>query len=111
MGLMTQFVDKVAVLYAGQIMELSTVKEMFTDALHPYADALINSLPSLDNKGIFEGIPGLAPALLRLPSGCSFHPRCEHVMDICRTDRPAPESINGRIVACHLHTNEENIAS
>jgi oligopeptide/dipeptide ABC transporter ATP-binding protein len=111
MGLMAQFVDKVAVLYAGQIMELSTVKEMFTDALHPYADALINSLPSLDNKGIFEGIPGLAPALLRLPSGCSFHPRCEHVMDICRTDRPAPESINGRIVACHLHTNEENIAS
>ncbi len=107
MGLMAQFVDKVAVLYAGQIMELSTVREMFTDALHPYASALIESLPNLDNKGIFQGIPGLAPALLRLPSGCSFHPRCPEVMDICRTERPGPEIINGRIVACHLHSTKE----
>lgn len=111
MGLMAQFVDKVAVLYAGQIMELSTVNEMFTDSLHPYAQALISSLPNLENKGIFEGIPGLAPALLRLPSGCTFHPRCEHVMDICRTDRPGPEMIDGRIVTCHLHTNKEPAAS
>jgi len=111
MGLMAQFVDKVAVLYAGQIMELSTVKEMFTDSLHPYAQALISSLPNLENKGIFQGIPGLAPALLRLPSGCTFHPRCEHVMDICRTDRPEPEMIDGRIVTCHLHTNKEQAIS
>ena len=111
MGLMAQFVDKVAVLYAGQIMELSTVNEIFTDSLHPYAQALISSLPNLENKGKFQGIPGLAPALLRLPSGCSFHPRCEYVMDICRTDRPGPEDINGRIVACHLHTNKEPAAS
>lgn len=111
MGLMAQFVDKVAVLYAGQIMELSTVTEMFTDSLHPYAQALISSLPNLDNKGEFQGIPGLAPALLRLPSGCSFHPRCEYVMDICQTDRPLPVEINGRTVACHLHTNKEPAAS
>ena len=111
MGLMAQFVDKVAVLYAGQIMELSTVNEMFSDSFHPYAQALISSLPNLENKGIFQGIPGLAPALLRLPSGCTFHPRCEHVMDICRTDRPSPEMIDGRIVTCHLHTNKEPAAS
>jgi peptide/nickel transport system ATP-binding protein len=111
MGLMAQFVDKVAVLYAGQIMELSTVTEMFTDALHPYAQALISSLPNLDNKGIFQGIPGLAPALLRLPSGCTFHPRCEFAMDICRTDRPVPEIIDGRIVTCHLHTNKATAAT
>jgi peptide/nickel transport system ATP-binding protein len=111
MGLMAQFVDKVAVLYAGQIMELSTVTEMFTDSLHPYAQALISSLPNLENKGIFQGIPGLAPALLRLPSGCTFHPRCERIMDICRTDRPSPEITNGRIVACHLHSNKEQAAS
>lgn len=106
MGLMAQFVDKVAVLYAGQIMELSTVREMFTDSLHPYAEALISSLPNLENKGVFQGIPGLAPALLRLPPGCSFHPRCPHVIDICRVERPQPETINGRIVACHLHSTE-----
>jgi len=105
MGLMAQFVDKVAVLYAGQLMELSTVREMFTDSMHPYAQALISSLPNLENKGIFEGIPGLAPALLRLPSGCTFHPRCDQVMDRCSTDKPGTEIINGRTVSCHLHTN------
>ncbi len=107
MGLMAQFVDKVAVLYAGQIMELSTVQEIFTDSLHPYAQALISSLPNLENKGVFQGIPGLAPALLRLPSGCSFHPRCSEAMEICHTVRPKPEMVNGRIVACHLHSNKE----
>lgn len=106
MGLMAQFVDKVAVLYAGQIMEISTVREMFTEALHPYSQALISSLPSLENKGVFEGIPGLAPALLRLPPGCSFHPRCSQVMDHCKTIRPKTEMINGRIVTCHLHSTE-----
>lgn len=111
MGLMAQFVDKVAVLYAGQIMELSTVKEIFTDSLHPYAKALISCLPNLENKGVFQGIPGLAPALLRLPSGCTFHPRCEHVMDHCRTDKPIPEMIDGRIVTCHLYTNQKQVAS
>ena len=109
MGLMAQFVDKVAVLYAGQIMELSTVREMFTGALHPYAHALIESLPNLENKGIFQGIPGLAPALLRLPSGCSFHPRCSQVMDVCKAKRPAPIIQDDRIVACHLHTTDDEI--
>jgi peptide/nickel transport system ATP-binding protein len=103
MGLMAQFVDKVAVFYAGQLMELCTVEEMFTDAMHPYARALIESLPSLRNKGSFKGIPGLAPALLRLPSGCSFHPRCPHVMDICRSVRPTAEEHRNHVVACHLY--------
>ena len=67
MGLMAQFVDKVAVMYAGRLVEVSTVREMFTDPKHPYAQALISSLPSLENKGVFQGIPGLAPSLLRLP--------------------------------------------
>ncbi len=108
MGLMAQFVDKVAVLYTGQLMELSTVKEMFTDPKHPYARALIKSLPSLDNKGVFQGIPGLAPSLLRLPSGCTFHPRCPDVMDTCRTIRPEELfQSNGRIVTCHLYSGEK----
>jgi peptide/nickel transport system ATP-binding protein len=104
MGLMAQFVDKVAVMYAGRLAELSTVREMFTDPYHPYARALIRSLPSLDNKGVFQGIPGLAPSLLRLPGGCAFHPRCAHVMDVCRTVRPPYEiTPDGRGVACHLY--------
>src|SRR4026209_463528 len=103
MGLMAQFVDKVAVMYAGRLMELSTVREMFTDPKHPYAQALIKSLPSLDNKGVFQGIPGIAPSLLRVPSGCAFHPRCPYATDLSRTTRPEPVVLpGGRIVTCHL---------
>jgi peptide/nickel transport system ATP-binding protein len=107
MGLMAQFVDKVAVMYAGRLVEISTVREIFTDPKHPYAHALINSLPSLDNKGVFQGIPGLAPSLLRLPSGCAFHPRCPHATDLSRTVRPEPVMLpGGRIVSCHLFNDQ-----
>ncbi len=107
MGLMAQFVDKVAVMYAGRLVEVSTVREMFTDPKHPYARALISSLPNLDNKGVFQGIPGLAPSLLRLPSGCAFHPRCPSAMPMCNSIRPdVLELGHGRRVACHLFDAE-----
>jgi peptide/nickel transport system ATP-binding protein len=110
MGLMAQFVDKVAVMYAGRLMELSTVREMFTDPRHPYAQALIRSLPSLENKGVFQGIPGLAPSLLRLPTGCAFNPRCPHAVEICRSAVPAfaPVPPSERRVACHLVTSADD---
>ena len=104
MGLMAQFVDKVAVLYTGRMMELSTVRDMFTDPKHPYSQALIRSLPNLENKGVFNGIPGMAPALLQLPGGCSFHPRCSHVMEVCKTVRPPSITLaTGQILECHLY--------
>jgi peptide/nickel transport system ATP-binding protein len=105
MGLMAQFVDKVAVMYAGRLAEISTVRDMFTNPLHPYAQALIKSLPSLENKGVFQGIPGLAPSLLRIPSGCAFHPRCPRAMEVCKTHRPdLATQPNGQQVSCHLYT-------
>lgn len=104
MGLMAQFVDKVAVMYAGQLTEVSTVRDMFTTPMHPYAQALIKSLPNLKNKGVFQGIPGLAPSLLRIPSGCAFHPRCTQAMEGCKTITPEVIDHNGRLVACHLYT-------
>ncbi len=107
MGLMAQFVDKVAVMYAGRLVEVSTVREIFTDPKHPYSRALISSLPNLNNKGVFQGIPGLAPSLLRLPSGCAFHPRCPFVMDRCKADRPDVLTLDhARRVACHLFDAE-----
>jgi peptide/nickel transport system ATP-binding protein len=107
MGLMAQSMDKVAVMYAGRIVELSTVQEMFNDPKHPYAKALIKSLPKLDNKGVFQGIPGLAPSLLRLPSGCAFHPRCNEVFETCKSTRPETEVLaSGRRVICHLFSQK-----
>jgi peptide/nickel transport system ATP-binding protein len=104
MGLMAQFVDKVAVMYAGRLVEVSTVRDMFLNPAHPYARALISSLPKLDNKGVFQSIPGIAPSLLRLPSGCAFHPRCAEVMEVCTSVRPDVLTLaDGRKVACHLY--------
>jgi peptide/nickel transport system ATP-binding protein len=109
MGLMCQITNRVAVMYAGKLVELSTVREMFTDPLHPYAQALISSLPSLENKGVFQGIPGLAPSLLKLPTGCVFHPRCPYAMDICKTTAPmASHTPTGRFVFCHLYDKDGN---
>ena len=109
MGLMAQFVDRVAVMYTGRFMEISTVQEMFTNPLHPYAQALIDSLPNLETRGVFKGIPGLAPSILRLPSGCSFHPRCAHVLEACKNVVPPPEAMpSGRVVACHLYDSNGN---
>ncbi len=105
MGLMAQFVDKVAVMYTGRLAEISPVREMFTEPMHPYARALIESLPTLTNKGALKGIPGIAPALLQLPPGCSFHPRCAFAKPVCQQLTPVLERLpNGRHVACHLYT-------
>lgn len=111
MGLMAQAVDKVAVMYAGRLVELSTVREMFTDPKHPYSQALISSLPNLDNKGVFKGIPGLAPSLLRLPTGCAFHPRCPYGQrELQRSVRPEPRILpGGRMVTCHLYDDEGHV--
>lgn len=107
MGLMAQFVDKVAVMYAGRLVEVSTVREMFTAPQHPYSRALIRSLPNLENKGVFQSIPGLAPSLLRLPGGCAFHPRCSEALAICASERPQTiVQPGGRGVTCHLYAGQ-----
>ncbi len=112
MGLMAQSMDKVAVMYAGKLTELSTVQQMFTHPLHPYAQALIHSLPNLDNKGVLTGIPGLAPSLLRIPPGCPFHPRCNQAMERCKSVVPfLKQTPEGRWVSCLLFEEEAVKAS
>lgn len=104
MGIMAQFVDRLGVMYAGQFAELSPVREIFKEPIHPYSRLLIASLPSLEKKGVFQGIPGLPPSLLDPPSGCPFHPRCPHVMEQCREIvPPLTEPAQNRFVACHLY--------
>jgi oligopeptide/dipeptide ABC transporter ATP-binding protein len=103
MGLMAQFVDRLAVMYAGRLVEVGPTEQLFRAPLHPYTQALISSLPVLGKRGVFRGIPGMPPSLLRMPSGCPFHPRCESAFEDCPLEVPplvqvAPE----RWVACHL---------
>ncbi len=102
MGLMAQFVDRLGVMYAGRLVEIAPIGEIITSPKHPYTQMLIASLPSLERKGMMQGIPGLAPLLRDLPSGCAFHPRCPMAAERCRIERPALRELGDHHVACHF---------
>lgn len=102
MGIMAQFVDRVGVMYAGKLVEVSPVREIFSRPLHPYARLLIECLPSLEVKDTLEGIPGLPPSLHERPTGCLFHPRCPHATAECVTQEQMLDEVQSeRWVACH----------
>jgi oligopeptide/dipeptide ABC transporter ATP-binding protein len=104
MGLMAQAVDRLGVMYSGTLAELSDIESIFAEPLHPYSQLLIASLPSLEQKGVFRGIPGLPPSLLNRPTGCSFAPRCPYAMPRCLVEAPPIEEVRpNRWVACHLY--------
>ncbi len=105
MGLMAQAVDRLGVMYAGDLIEMGTIEELFAEPLHPYTRLLMASLPSLEHKVAAKGIPGLMPSLLNKPTGCPFHPRCPDAFDRCRVEEPKLQTIGlNRNVACHLHS-------
>ncbi|MCB0061468.1 MAG: ABC transporter ATP-binding protein, partial [Caldilineaceae bacterium] len=84
-----ELVDRLAIMYAGEVVEIGTVYEIFGEPLHPYSQRLIGSIPNLGGKRQrIEAIPGLAPSPLAWPQGCRFHPRCPEVMDICHHTPP-----------------------
>jgi oligopeptide/dipeptide ABC transporter ATP-binding protein len=104
MGLMAQFVNRIGVMYGGKLVEVGPVRDIFKDPLHPYTQLLIGSLPTLESKAMFKGIPGLTPSLLSPPPGCMFHPRCPKVMAHCSVEIPPLVEIKpDRWVACHLY--------
>jgi peptide/nickel transport system ATP-binding protein len=105
MGLVAQFADTIGVMYAGRLVELGPVNQLFEAPQHPYTKLLIDSLPSFSQKKEFVGIPGMPPRLLNLSVGCAFYPRCPSAMDICHDTDPIDIEIrpNWR-TACHLHT-------
>jgi peptide/nickel transport system ATP-binding protein len=102
MGLMAQFVDRLGVMYAGRLVEVAAIAEIIVAPKHPYTQMLIASLPSLERKGMMQGIPGLAPLLRDLPPGCAFHPRCPLAVERCRNERPELREVMSNQVACHL---------
>lgn len=108
MGMIAETADRVAVMYAGKVAEIGKVSQVVGAPLHPYAQGLMGAIPSLDNEEPrLRQIPGSMPSLTALPGGCSFHPRCERAMDICRQRAPALLGAIDHKVACHLYEREE----
>jgi len=105
LGVISEIADRVAVMYAGRIVEESNVRELFKEPLHPYTAGLLASLPRLSelSKEI-QPLAGSVPDAINPPKGCSFHPRCKFVMDQCHTIQPELKEIKpGHKVACHLY--------
>lgn len=104
LGVVADVADKIAVMYAGRIVERADVFELYRQPAHPYTKGLLESIPRLDQKGQqLAAIGGLPPNLMRIPAGCAFNPRCKYAQDVCREDRPALlEVAPGRESACHF---------
>ena len=105
LGVIAETADRVAVMYAGVVVETATVRDLFRSPLHPYTQGLLNSIPRMDDPTKrLESIPGSVPNLIYPPSGCRFHPRCPHAMEICKQARP-PVTLeaNDHTVACYLY--------
>ncbi len=95
--------DRVGVMYAGNVVEVADVKDLFIKSLHPYTKALLDAVPKLSMEGSLKSIEGNVPNLVTPPPGCRFHPRCPHAMEICRKEAPDLIEIEGNhTVACHL---------
>ncbi len=95
--------DRVMIMYAGRIAEEAPTESIFNAPLHPYTQHLISSLPMIGEKSTKAGLPGSPPNLADPPSGCRFHPRCPHAIDVCRTVVPDLVTVKERHrVACHL---------
>ncbi|MBN1848198.1 MAG: ABC transporter ATP-binding protein [Deltaproteobacteria bacterium] len=104
LGIVAETCDRVAIMYAGKIVERGTVENVFLNPAHPYTEALMEALPKMGSKRkrLFQ-IEGEPPNLLRLPGGCSFWPRCHKAMDICQTQSPPVISLkNGGEASCWL---------
>jgi len=104
LSMMSEICDKLAIMYAGKLVEYGDVVTMFKKPLHPYTKALISAFPNLlEKKRKMESIPGSPPNLLSPPPGCRFNPRCPYAMDICRKKEPEFKDIGKEhYVACHL---------
>ena len=105
LSLLVEISDRIAIMYAGQIVEMAPARELFDNPLHPYTQGLMSSFPSLTGeKRRLTGIPGFPPDLVTPPSGCRFHPRCPKRFDMCsQVVTPLTEVAPSHFVACHLY--------
>jgi peptide/nickel transport system ATP-binding protein len=110
LGIVARMCDKVAVMYAGKIVEYRPVRQLFNDPKHPYTKALLGSVPKLGSKEPLDTIPGQPPNLARLPSGCHFHPRCAAAMPRCALEEPGGFGVgDGGMARCWLVDSEVEV--
>jgi peptide/nickel transport system ATP-binding protein len=108
LGIVRELTDRVYVMYAGNVVESASTPDLFAKPSHPYTQGLLLTVPKLTGGGIASGIPGRIPDYLNPPSGCRFHTRCPHAMDICRAQKPPFFRIDeGHEAACYLYANGE----
>jgi len=104
LGIAAQICDRVAVMYAGRIVEIGETKKIFNTPLHPYTKGLLKAVPKLGKNEVLSFIPGMIPDLVHPPPGCRFHRRCDHAMDICREQKPESLAFeNNHNVSCFLY--------
>jgi peptide/nickel transport system ATP-binding protein len=105
LGVVEHISDRIAIMYLGRIVEQGPTEAIFAAPNHPYTQALLAEAPVISTgKRRFSAIKGEIPSPLHPPAGCHFHPRCPHVMERCRSERPELKQIApGRLSACHLN--------
>ncbi len=102
MGIIADMTERVVVLYAGRVAEVSTTRELYRNPKHPYTAALLSAVPRLDKRKVLEVIPGNIPNLIEAPTGCRYNPRCKYATEICKQKvPPLEETDDGHLVACH----------
>ncbi len=112
LGVIYELCDRVAVMYSGNIVEYGTVQNIFKNPQHPYTQGLMTSIPRVTRESRAQEltiIPGMVPNLIFPPSGCRFHPRCDHAMVICKKIRPELHEMPNKVqVACHLFNKDKS---
>ena len=110
LGVVAQTCDYVAIMYAGEIVEYGTLREVYKDIRHPYTKGLMASIPNLvEQVERLQAIDGLMPDPVDLPEGCKFHPRCTRCMEICRTEKPPQNADGTHMIRCHLFSEEKEM--
>jgi peptide/nickel transport system ATP-binding protein len=108
MGVIAEISDRVAVMYAGRLVEVGSVRDVVKHPKHPYAKGLMGSIPSLHHRAeALIQIEGSMPRLTEIPAGCAFHPRCPHAFDRCQKERPDLLDTKPTKAACWLYDNED----
>ena len=111
MGVIAEFADRVAVMYAGRIAEIGPVRDVIKAAKHPYTEGLMASIPKVGRTDArLAQIDGAMPRLNAIPRGCAFNPRCARVFERCRQDRPEPMPVGASLVACWLYDGSKGSA-